>query len=145
MAVKHSTRSHAKLSASSSARWMACPPSATLKDTEIEAILEKADALAAWASDVKEYALSQALVGKQWTGYKVVEGRSTPKYTDEADEVLDGLTYTSRRTNRHWFLLPISEKHGILHKKILKSKGVFYYGKIRKSHKGYHRSRHRGC
>ena len=30
MAVKHSSRSHAKLSASSSARWMACPPSAKL-------------------------------------------------------------------------------------------------------------------
>lgn len=59
-------------------------PSATLKDTEIEAILEKADALASWASDVKEYALSQALSGKQWTGYNVVDGRSTRKYTDEA-------------------------------------------------------------
>lgn len=58
-------------------------PPATLEDTEIEAIIEKADALAAWASDVKEYALSQALSGKQWTGYKVVEGRSTRKYTDE--------------------------------------------------------------
>lgn len=59
-------------------------PSATLEDTEIEAILEKADALAAWASDVKEYALSQALSGKQWIGYKIVEGRSIRKYTDEA-------------------------------------------------------------
>lgn len=58
-------------------------PSATLEDSEIEAILEKADALASWANDVKEYALSQALSGKQWTGYKIVEGRSTRKYTDE--------------------------------------------------------------
>lgn len=58
-------------------------PYATLEDTEIEAILEKADALAAWASDVKGYALNQALSGKQWTGYKIVEGRSTRKYTDE--------------------------------------------------------------
>lgn len=58
-------------------------PSATLEDNEIEAVLEKADALAAWANDVKEYALSQALSGKQWAGYKVVEGRSTRKYTDE--------------------------------------------------------------
>ena len=58
-------------------------PAATLGDTEIEAILEKADALTAWAADVKEYALSQALAGKQWTGYKVVEGRSNRKYTDE--------------------------------------------------------------
>lgn len=58
-------------------------PAATLEDREIEAILEKADALTAWAADVKEYALSQALAGKQWTGYKVVEGRSNRKYTDE--------------------------------------------------------------
>lgn len=58
-------------------------PPAMLEDTEIEAILERADALTAWASDVKEYALSQALAGKQWTGYKVVEGRSNRKYTDE--------------------------------------------------------------
>lgn len=58
-------------------------PAATLEDTEIEAILEKADALTAWAADVKEYALSQALAGKQWTGYKVVEGRANRKYTDE--------------------------------------------------------------
>lgn len=58
-------------------------PAATLEDREIEAILEKADALTAWAADVKEYALSQALAGKQWTGYKVVEGKSNRKYTDE--------------------------------------------------------------
>ena len=58
-------------------------PAATLEDTEIEAILEKADALSAWAADVKEFELSQALAGKQWTGYKVVEGKSVRKYTDE--------------------------------------------------------------
>ena len=59
-------------------------PAATLEDVEIEAILEKADALTAWAADVKEYALSQALSVKQWNGYKVVEGKSVRKYTDEA-------------------------------------------------------------
>ncbi len=59
-------------------------PAATLEDVEVEAILEKADALTAWAADVKEYALSQALSGKQWNGYKVVEGKSVRKYTDEA-------------------------------------------------------------
>ncbi len=58
-------------------------PSEMLEDNEIEAVLEKADALVAWANDVKEYALSQALSGKQWHGYKVVEGRSNRKYTDE--------------------------------------------------------------
>ena len=64
------------------AQYDFAPPD-MLEDTEIEAILEKADALTAWAADIKEYALSQALAGKQWTGYKVVEGKSNRKYTDE--------------------------------------------------------------
>lgn len=64
------------------AQYDFAPPD-MLEDTEIEAILEKVEALTAWATDVKEYALSQALAGKQWTGYKVVEGKSNRKYTDE--------------------------------------------------------------
>ena len=55
-----------------------------LTDTEIEAVLEKADQLASWASDIKDYALQRAISGKQWNGYKVVEGRSNRKYTDAA-------------------------------------------------------------
>ena len=64
------------------AQYDFAPPD-MLEDTEIEAILEKVEALTAWAADIKEYALSQALAGKQWTGYKVVEGKSNRKYTDE--------------------------------------------------------------
>ena len=55
----------------------------TLEDEEIEVVLAKADALAAWVSDVKDYALQAAVSGKQWTGWKLVEGRSNRKYTDE--------------------------------------------------------------
>ena len=58
-------------------------PPYMLEDSEIEMILERADALTAWAADVKEYALSEALKGRKWNGYKVVEGRSNRKYTDE--------------------------------------------------------------
>lgn len=60
----------------------------TLEDDEIAAILEKADELAAWAADVKEFALQQALGGVKYAGFKVVEGRSNRKYTDE-DAVAD--------------------------------------------------------
>lgn len=60
----------------------------TLEDAEIAAILEKADELAAWAADVKEFALQQALNGVRYAGFKVVEGRSNRKYTDE-DAVAD--------------------------------------------------------
>lgn len=57
---------------------------ATLEDAEISAILIRADELSAWAADVKEFALQQALSGVKYDGYKVVEGRSNRRYTDEA-------------------------------------------------------------
>lgn len=56
---------------------------ATLEDEEIEAILSKADALVSWASDVKEYALQQAVSGKEWHDWKLVEGRSNRRYVNE--------------------------------------------------------------
>ncbi len=59
-----------------------------LQDAEVEGILDKADELVAWVNDVKEYALEQALKGKQWQRYKAVEGRSNRKYTNE-DVVAD--------------------------------------------------------
>ena len=57
---------------------------ALLDDEEIADILGKVDALTAWASDVKEYALQQAVSGKEWSGWKLVEGRSNRKYTNDA-------------------------------------------------------------
>lgn len=56
---------------------------ATLEDAEIAAIIAKADELSAWAAVVKEYALQQALSGVEYDGWKVVEGRSNRRYTDE--------------------------------------------------------------
>lgn len=54
-----------------------------LEDTEIEVILTRADQLVSWVNDIKEYALQQAISGKEWTGFKLVEGRSNRRYTDE--------------------------------------------------------------
>ena len=56
---------------------------AMLEDAEIETILAKADELAAWVSDIKDYALQEAVKGKKWEDWKLVEGRSVRKYTDE--------------------------------------------------------------
>ena len=64
------------------ARYDFEPPS-TLDDIEIAAILAKADEFVSWVTDVKEYALRQALSGVTYDGFKVVEGRSNRKYTDE--------------------------------------------------------------
>lgn len=57
---------------------------ATLDDTEIAAILDKVDEMISWGNDIKEYALQQAQSGVHFEGWKVVEGRSNRKYTDEA-------------------------------------------------------------
>ncbi len=57
--------------------------SSLLTDEEVVKILSRIDELTSWASDVKNFALEQAVRGKQWSGWKVVEGRSNRKYTDE--------------------------------------------------------------
>ena len=65
---------------------------ATLDDTEIAAILEKVDKMISWGNDIKDYALQQAQSGVHFEGWKIVEGRSNRKYTDEnavADTVKD--------------------------------------------------------
>ena len=56
---------------------------ATLDDTEIAAILEKVDKMISWGNDIKDYALQQAQSGVHFEGWKIVEGRSNRKYTDE--------------------------------------------------------------
>jgi len=56
---------------------------ALLEKNEIALILSKIDELVAWASDVKDFALAEALKGERFDGWKVVEGRSNRKYTDE--------------------------------------------------------------
>ena len=54
-----------------------------LQEVEVAAILGRVDELIAWANDVRDYALQKSLSGTQYPGFKVVEGRSVRKYTDE--------------------------------------------------------------
>lgn len=80
------------------------PP--TMDNNDIAYVLSKVDELVSWASDVKEYALEEALKGEEFEGYKVVEGRSNRKWSSEDDvaEVLIGqgfkenLIYTKKLT-----------------------------------------------
>lgn len=55
----------------------------TLSEAEIAEILPRIDSLVSWAEDVKDFALQQALTGVRYPGFKLVEGRSNRKYTDE--------------------------------------------------------------
>lgn len=56
-----------------------------LTDHEIEDVLAHVDDLLDWAKSVKEYAEQQAIqYKKHWSGFKLVEGRTCRKYTDES-------------------------------------------------------------
>lgn len=60
-------------------------PPAELTDAEIAQVLAQLSDLKAWAADVKVHALSLAVNrGKSWPGFKLVEGRSIRKYSDES-------------------------------------------------------------
>ena len=79
--AKNICRARAEANLSQARKDFALPP--TLSDIEVSALLPKLEALIKWAADLQEYALNAALNGKHWDGYKLVEGRSVRKYTDE--------------------------------------------------------------
>ena len=55
----------------------------TLDELEIASILPRIDQLISWANDIKEYALVKAQSGVHFEGFKLVEGRSNRKFSDE--------------------------------------------------------------
>lgn len=60
----------------------ALPP--ILADEEIEEIISSLDDLSKWANDIMAYATATAInEGKQWSGFKLVEGRSIRRFTDD--------------------------------------------------------------
>lgn len=58
-------------------------PPAELSADEVADVLAQIPGLTRWASDVQDYALSQALSGERYEGFKLVAGRSIRKYTYE--------------------------------------------------------------
>lgn len=66
-------------------------PPPTLTDDEIVEVLNQIDELTKWAKDVEAYAFNQAVnEGKEWLGFKLVEGRSSRRYSNE-DKVAKAL------------------------------------------------------
>ena len=80
--AKHDCRARADANMELARYDFKLPP--LLTDEEVEEILARADDLVTWAADIKEYALQQAISGKEWHGWKLVEGRSNRRYTNEA-------------------------------------------------------------
>lgn len=88
-----------------------------LSDEEIDEILPDLDPLMKWAEDLMQYATDEAAEhGKKWKTYKLVEGRSKRKYTDEqaVSEAAKNAGYTDiyRRS-----LIPITEMERLMGKK----------------------------
>ena len=87
-----------------------------LSDEEIAEILEKLDDLVSWANTIKDYALATAIEGKEWLGYKLVEGRSNRRYTDE-EAVAESLKAAGYRDIYRQILITITEAEKMLGKK----------------------------
>ena len=79
--AKHDCRARADANMELARYDFKLPP--LLTDEEVEEIISRVDDLVAWAADIKDYALQQAISGKEWNGWKLVEGRSNRKYTSE--------------------------------------------------------------
>jgi len=111
-AVKCRARAEEKLAL---ARYeFAQPP--LLTDAEIEDILGKLDDLTRWAEEIKAYAQDAALNhGKQWFGYKVVEGRSVRRYSSE-DAVIEAANAAGYHDIFRKSLLPITEMEKLMGK-----------------------------
>lgn len=58
-----------------------------LTDDEVSFVLERVDGLVRYAEKIKTFALEEALKGHRWPGFKIVEGRSNRKISDEAKAV----------------------------------------------------------
>lgn len=68
-----------------------------LGDEEVADVLDRAKDFTSWIKAVSDYALSEAVNnGRKWPGYKLVEGRSNRKITDEESAIkeLRALNYT---------------------------------------------------
>ena len=90
-----------------------------LPDEEIPRILEVADIAEAWIADIRAYAMSQALKGQQWAGFKLVAGRRPPRKWTDVEAVVDQLSragYTDEQIYKPRELITVGEAEKLLGK-----------------------------
>lgn len=91
-----------------------------LSKEDIAEVLARADQLKAWVTDIETYALEQARDhGEKFPGWKLVEGRSNRKYTDEevVAKTLTGAGYEKDKIYKPQELLGITAMEKVLGKK----------------------------
>lgn len=87
-----------------------------LTDAEIEEILAVLPDLTKWANEIAAYALDAALNhGKEWNGFKVVEGRSVRNYRDEA-AVAEAAKEAGYKDIYRQSLIPLTEMQRLMGK-----------------------------
>lgn len=92
-----------------------------LSDEEIGEILLAIGDLTKWADSIMAYAQSIAInQGKEWPGFKLVEGRSNRKYTDE-EAVAQAAKKAGYKDIYQHKLIPITEMEKLLGKEQFKT------------------------
>ncbi len=87
-----------------------------LTDNEIEEILNILPDLTKWANEITAYATDAAVNhGKEWNGFKVVEGRSVRKYKDE-DAIADKAEASGYKDIYRKSLIPMTEMQKLMGK-----------------------------
>jgi len=111
--AKHDCRTRAEHNLELAKYDFHSPP--LLETYEIADILCRVDELVSWASDIKEYALTEAIKGVKFDGFKVVEGRSNRRYIDDT-AVAETVTQNGHDPYEHK-LLGITAMEKLLTKK----------------------------
>ena len=91
-----------------------------LDESEVADVLARVDELVKWAGQIKDYALVQALENHvKYPGFKLVEGRSTRKYTDpeQIAGVLTGAGCTADHIYKPMELIGVTDMEKMLGKK----------------------------
>ena len=87
-----------------------------LTDSEIEEVLTILPDLTKWANEITAYATDAAVNhGKEWHGFKVVEGRSVRKYTDE-NAVAEKAVISGYKDIYRKSLIPMTEMQKLMGK-----------------------------
>lgn len=90
-----------------------------LEDADIVDILGRVDGLVKWAKSIEDFAYAEALKGKKWASWKLVEGRSNRTFSDSV-RVVDKLRvegYSDAQIFKPATLIGITEMEKLVGKK----------------------------
>jgi len=91
----------------------------TLTDDQLLAIYEHLDSFKSWATLVEKYVYNEALNGKSWEGFKLVEGRSSRKWSnpERTGELLQAEMFDDNEIYKPRTLRGIGDLEALLGKK----------------------------